>query len=456
MMARLFEHERKEKLARFVLAFAARFGSTLLSFLVLYVASRLLPALEYGLYVFLFSVGTALGLIAVFGQQILIVKHYRRTQSGSNSGNHALIRVNRNWMLLGNSVLIFAALILWAFEDRLASPYNALPIAFLFAAIFALSEYLQNYFRIHGRIALSLMPREIVWRGASVVAMIVAAYFGLSTSGVEAMAIITALLAVVTAYQVVSFVQTEGKYWLLPADKASQPLFREESLYFTANNVLNASTSYLETIVIGAALGLDKAAFYFVALRIAMLLTLPITAIDTVGIPLIANRFQAGDRDGAQKLIGRLSGASFAFSVAGALMIAIGGRFALGLFNPEFASHFTVLLILCGVSVSQAFFGPGSWLLMIGGGERYFLVARSAIFVLYLGLLYWLASLFGLTGIAIASVALSVSTNLAATFWIIEHWGIDNMATAFFRPLIARKHRENPRLYPTITSELAE
>lgn len=456
MLARRLAPERKEKLARFVLAFAARFGSTLLSFLVLFVASRLLPALEYGLYVFLFSVGSALGLIAVFGQQILIVKHYRRTQSANHSANQALIRINRNWMLFGNSILILAALLLWAFDDLLVPPYNALPIALLFAAIFALSEYLQNYFRIHGRIALSLAPREIVWRGASAVAMSVAAYFGLPFSGAEAMLIVTGLLATVTGYQMISFVRTEGKYWLLPAEMPTQPLFREESLYFTANNVLNASTSYLETIVIGAALGLDKAAFYFVALRIAMLLTLPITAIDTVGIPLIANRFQARDRDGAQKLIGRLSGASFAFSLAGALAVAIGGRFALGLFNPEFASHFTVLLILCGVSVSQAFFGPGSWLLMIGGGERYFLMARSAIFVVYLGLLYWLASLFGLAGIAVASVVLSVATNLTATFWVIDHWGIDNMATAFFRPLTSRKPRENQRLYPTITPELAE
>jgi O-antigen/teichoic acid export membrane protein len=455
MIARLFSSEQRRKLARFATAFASRFGSTLLSFIVLYVASRLLPTLEYGLYVFLFSVGSALGFIAVFGQQILIVKHYRRSQPGSDSTNRGLIRVNLHWLLLGSCVLICAALTLWAFGDLLVSPYNALPVAFLFAVVFALSEYLQNYFRIHDRISLSLLPREIIWRGASAAAMIIVAHFGLLASGVEAMLIVTALLAVATAYQVIGFVRTEGMSWISPTDKTSRPRFREESLYFSANNILNASTSYLETIVIGAALGLDKAAFYFVALRIAMLLTLPITAIDTVGIPMIANRFQAGDRYGAQKLIGRLSCASFLFSLVGALAIAAGGQFVLGLFNAEFASHFTVLLILCGVSVSQAFFGPGSWLLMIGGGERYFLIARTAIFILYLGLLYWLGSLFGLTGIAIASVLLSVSTNLAATFWVIDHWGIDNMATAFFRPLTARR-QHNPHLIPRMTSEPAE
>jgi O-antigen/teichoic acid export membrane protein len=455
MTTRLFSSEQTVKLARFATAFASRFGSTLLSFAVLYVASRLLPTLEYGLYVFLFSVGSALGFIAVFGQQILIVKHYRRSQPGSDSGNRVLVRVNLHWLLLGSCVLSCAALAVWFFGDHLVSPYNALPIAFLFAAIFALSEYLQNYFRIHNRIALSLLPREIVWRGASAVALLLVGYLNLPSSGVDAMLIITGLLAAVTAYQAVSFAMAEGVSWISPTEKTSQPRFRKESLYFSANNVLNASTSYLETIVIGAALGLDNAAFYFVALRIAMLLTLPITAIDTVGIPMIANRFQAGDREGAQKLIGRLSCASFLFSLVGALAIAVVGQFVLGLFNKEFASHFIVLLILCGVSVSQAFFGPGSWLLMIGGGERYFLVARSAIFIVYLGLLYWLGSLFGLTGIAIASVLLSVSTNLAATFWVIDHWGIDNMATAFFRPLTTRIHN-NLHLASRITSEPAE
>jgi O-antigen/teichoic acid export membrane protein len=438
MIARIFSLNPKE-VARFISAFASRFGSTLLSFIVLFVASRLLPTFEYGLYIFLFSVGSALGLIAVFGQQILVVKHYRRDEPRSDELNRALIRVNLRWLLLGSCILVAAAALLWMVRGQMASPYDALPIAFIFGAVFALSEYLQNYFRIHGRINMSLMPREIVWRGASAIAMIVVAYAGLLYSGVEAMLIITVLLAAATAYQVVGFVRTEGTSWLWSPMQTGQPHWRKESLYFIANNLLNACASYFETIVIGAVLGLDKAAFYFVALRIAMLLTLPITAIDTVGIPLIAAKFQTEDKVGAQRLIGRLSFASFGISLAGAMMIAIGGQFALGLFNPDFVPHFPVLLILCGASVSQAFFGPGSWLLMIGGGERFFLIARSSLFVAYLALLYWLSSLFGLTGVAIASVLFNVSSNLAANLWVIHHLGIDNMATAFFRPMILQR-----------------
>jgi len=423
-----------KELARFVSAFASRFGSTVLSFAVLFVASRLLPTFEYGLYIFLFSVGSALGLIAVFGQQILVVKHYRSTRIERDSTNEELIRVNMNWLSLGGLLLLGSALVLWWISDRLPSPYNALYIACLFAAVFALSEYLQNYFRIHGRISMSLLPREIIWRAASAALMLATAAAGLLYSGIEAMLIVTGLLAAVTAYQLVDFARMEGASLLAPLPPQRRR-WRSESLYFIANNLLNSCASYLETIAIGAFLGLDKAAFYFVALRIAMLLTLPITAIDTVGIPLIAARFQNGDTQGAQRLIGRLSFASFGISLAGALILAVIGRYILALFNPEFATHFEVLLILCAAAVSQAFFGPGSWLLMIGGGERFFLAVRSILFVAYLGLLYVLASLFGLPGVAVASVLFTVTSNLAATVWVMDRWRIDNMATAFFKPV---------------------
>lgn len=436
-MIALIRSPRFLELRRFAAAFTSRFGSTFLSFLVLLVASRLLQTEEYGLYVFLFSIGSALGLIAVLGQQILVVKHYRREAGPADPTNRALIQVNARWLCLGCGVLIFASIVLFAISDRLPEPYPHLWIACAFAAVFAISEYLQNYFRIHGAINLSLLPREIFWRIASAGGLAGVAALGLLSGGERAMDVVTLLLGAATAYQLVHFVKDEGLGWLPGRRPEAAPAeWRAESGYFIANNVLNSASAYLETIVIGALLGLGEAGFYFVALRIAMLLTLPVTAIDTVGIPLIAARFQSGDRAGAQRLIGQLSAAAFAISLFGALVLAAISPFVLTLFNAEFAQHSEVLIVLCALAVSQAFFGPGSWLLMIGGGERFFLIARSILFVAYLGLLYLLGTSFGLIGIATAGLLLSVASNIAAARWIANEWGIDNMATAYFRPFL--------------------
>lgn len=160
----------------------------------------------------------------------------------------------------------------------------------------------------------------------------------------------------------------------------------------------------------------------------------PVAAIDTVGIPMIAARFQKSDNAGAQLLIGRLSFASFCISLLGAVVLVLIAPFILSTFNADFAQHADVLTALCVLSVSQAFFGPGSWLLMIGGGERFFLIARAVIFIFYLGLLYGLAQIGGLMGIAIAGLFMTLASNLAAWHWIRRKYAIDNMATAFFRP----------------------
>ncbi len=436
-MNALWGLSRRVEARRFVSAFSSRFSSTLLSFLVLLTASHFLSTQEYGLYVFLFSIGSALGLIAVLGQSILVVKRYQRNEKAGHRLNQALVGVNARWLSLGCGLLVVSAILFFAFAERLPEPYGHLWVALAFAAMFAISEYLQNYFRIHGRINLSLVPREIVWRAASILCIAAAGLIGYRADGEVVMAIVTVLLGATTLYQAVAFTRGEGWGWLGRHDDVPQEtrrIWRTESLYFTANTILNSSSAYLETILIGAVLGLDKAGFYFVALRIAMLLTLPVAAIDTVGIPMIAARFQKSDNAGAQLLIGRLSFASFCISLLGAVVLVMVGPFILSIFNADFAQHADVLTALCVLSVSQAFFGPGSWLLMIGGGERFFLIARAVMFIFYLGLLYGLAQIGGLMGIAIAGLFMALASNLAAWHWIRRKYAIDNMATAFFRP----------------------
>ncbi|SIR07374.1 MULTISPECIES: lipopolysaccharide biosynthesis protein [unclassified Bosea (in: a-proteobacteria)] len=438
-MIALLRHLRHVEGRRFISAFSSRFSSTLLSFLVLLTSSHFLPTQEYGLYVFLFSVGSALGLIAVLGQQILVVKHYQRKQGAELPQNQALLGVNAAWLGLGNALLLLGAAILYAVSGSLPETYRHLWLAFVFAAVFSLSEYLQNYFRIHGEINLSLLPREIVWRGGSILAIGAAGLGGILGGGQGVMLLLTALLFATTFYQCAAFLRREGTAWLRAragAPAAMRAEWHKESGYFIANGVFISASAYFETILIGVLLGLDKAGFYFVALRIAMLLTLPVAAIDTVGIPMIAARVQNNDMPGVQKLVAQLSFGSFVISLAGGVCLAVLAPFVLTLFNPEFVRHEDVLTALCVLAVVQAFFGPGSWLLMIGGGERYFLGARAILFVFYIGLLWWLGSIGGLMGIAIASVIFTVALNLVAWHWVKSRWGVDNMASAFIRPFL--------------------
>ncbi|ADZ72335.1 lipopolysaccharide biosynthesis protein [Polymorphum gilvum] len=419
----------------------SRFGSTLLSFLVLYAASQSLETAEYGLYIFLFSIGSSLGLIFVFGQHVLLVKHYRLDGHAKGRTNQDILFVNACWLTLGAGALLLAAAAMLPFTGRLSPPYDALPIAFAFAAAFALSEYFQNYFRIHGLIALALAPRENIWRLLSAVALPLLAWAGLMHSGAAAMEVVTVLLGVAVGYQVYRFVRIEGLGFLGAArpriDRGTLKAWNRETGFFSANTFFNSAAAYLETILIGIVLDLEAAAVYFVAYRISMLLTLPVLAIDTVGIPLISARFQDRDTAGAQRITALLSAGSFLCAVVGGLLLYFTGDIALALFDPQFEEHFAILAILCLAAITHAFFGPGTWLIMIGGGERYLLAMRSVVFVVYLGVLGGLGFTLGLAGVAFAGWFQLLAVHLLSRRWVIRRWSVDNAATAIL-PYLAR------------------
>lgn len=424
----------------FATAFVTRFGSAVLGFLTLLAASRLLSTYEYGVYVFLFSIGSGIGLVAVLGQHNLLLKHYRM-DGGSAAANGVLVRHNIVWLGLALALLLGTGSVLILAERNLPDPYDRLHLALAFAAVFAVSEYLQNFFRIHRRFALALLPREIVWRGGCAVMLYLGSLAGVLYGATEAMELVLALFIAATAFQCVHLVRLHGvdmrpgRAGAEPSERpAERAAWRSQSLFFTANNGLHALSLYLETVIVGAVLGMEEAAFYFVALRYATLLLLPVAAIDTVGLPMIAARIQAADWPGVQRLVARLSFASFLISVAGALAMLVVGPYALALFKPDFVAHIDVLSVLCLSSVVGSFFGSGVSLLMIGGGERFLLVSNTILFAVYGLLLCGLADILGMLGVAVASLMVTLSYNLVVVFWVRQRWGIDNMATAILRP----------------------
>ncbi|WP_162559719.1 lipopolysaccharide biosynthesis protein [Methylobacterium radiodurans] len=434
----------------FATAFLTRFGSAILGFVTLLTASRLLSTYEYGVYVFLFSIGSGLGLVAVLGQHNLLLKHYRMEGTAAGA-NGVLVRHNLVWLGRALALLLGVGAVVVVAEQSLPDPYDRLHLAFAFAAVFAVSEYLQNLFRIHRRFALALLPREIVWRGGCAAVLCLGSIAGILYGATEAMELVLALLVAATAFQAVHLARLHGPD-LRPGGARAAPeeraAWRSQSLFFTANNALHAVSLYLETVIVGAVLGMEEAAFYFVALRYATLLLLPVAAIDTVGLPMVAARIQAADWSGLQRLISRLSLASFLISVVGALGMLVVGPYALALFKPDFVAHLDVLLVLCISSVAAAFFGPGVSLLMIGGGERFLLVSNAVLFSIYGLVLCGLADVLGIVGVACANLALTLGYNLLVVVWVRRRWGIDNMATSILWSLPGTRGRRAPEAAP--------
>ncbi|MBL6431482.1 MAG: hypothetical protein HPM95_21355 [Alphaproteobacteria bacterium] len=61
---------------------------------------------DYGLYVFLFSVGSALGLFIGLGRPMLLIKHFRAAQTSAGAHNRSLLRASLYWVGIASAAIL--------------------------------------------------------------------------------------------------------------------------------------------------------------------------------------------------------------------------------------------------------------------------------------------------------------------------------------------------------------
>jgi hypothetical protein len=94
--------------------------------------------------------------------------------------------------------------------------------------------------------------------------------------------------------------------------------------------------------------------------------------------------------------------------------------------------------------VAHAFFGVGTGMLLLAGGERYYLVYRSLLFIPYLGALVLAGQVYGLIGVAVVSLAFVLIENVIALEWCLRKRGIDLRASVFVTQRLPALRRAGP------------
>ncbi|MEM1366197.1 MAG: hypothetical protein AAGH82_10665 [Pseudomonadota bacterium] len=422
-------------LGRAVHAIASRGISTVASFALLLAVSGLLPTEQLGLYVFLFSLGNAAGLIASGGLPLLLLKHMRGSEgeAGARGANDPLFarlaRLQTGW--LAAAATVCAALYFINPAVFQGHPWEALPL-FAYIAAFAIGEMLLNFFRVEGKVGWALMPRENLWRLISAALLFGLMVLGVELDGGQAFSVVAGVLFSAVAVQFAAFQRHQGKNWLAASVDEAPAISRKDAAFFSLNTVFNALQANIETLVIGLVIGLEEAAFFFVALRLTQLLLVPLVAIDTIGVPMINRALQDSDTPRAQWLTGVCSAASFALAALGAVFLVVAGPFILALFKPEFLAHFEIVIVMSISAMTQAWFGPAANLLMIGGGEQFYFWLRCGL--LGIGLIAYLlvGTLFGLAGIVGVTLAIVIAEHVTVMIWARRHMRIDMMASSYF------------------------
>lgn len=149
------------------------------------------------------------------------------------------------------------------------------------------------------------------------------------------------------------------------------------------------------------------------ALRVSMLVTFFLVAVNTVIAPKFAELYAKGEIE----MIGRLA-RQFALLITLAasplfLVLVFAGDWVMGLFGPEFTRGGTALAILALGQAVNTMTGSVGYLLMMTGHERDVRNAAILAAVLMALCAVWLIPSYGLIGAAIAS-AMAIGS---ANFW---------------------------------------
>ena len=141
--------------------------------------------------------------------------------------------------------------------------------------------------------------------------------------------------------------------------------------------------AHLQILLLGSMVAMSEVGLYRVASSVVLLVAMPISLFNIVGMPVIARLHANADRRRLARMLGLVSVGMTAGVLVLSLPFLLAGEWLLStVFGPDFGSANGVLVILCLGVVINAVFGASSALLTMTGHQTR--VTRASLFALIL------------------------------------------------------------------------
>jgi len=377
--------------------------------------ARILAQDDYGVVMFAISVATALGPISLLGFDRTTTKfatiYYAEKQIPALRG--LLARSRRTGMVFSLALLALAGVLTWLgllkpSESKHASILLALCILPLWAWVLLNREFLRGL-----RFLVPALAGFQILRPALAMLFTALVYScGLINSA-------SALACLGGALLVVIIVDTRRiKSVLGPSD--GQLVYETDKWFQTAKPLLFSMVMYTivtraDMLIVGSLLGMEDAARYSVASRLASFPDFILEAIRVVMAPLIAEQFHKNDLAPVQQSVTRASQMVFLAVAPFAVAFIFFPKFFLGFFGSAYESADMILIYLIIGQCVNAFSGTVGVLMTMTNLQREHarIFTVSAILTLLLG--YLLSKTVGAEGAALAT-AITMSL---ANIWMV-------------------------------------
>jgi O-antigen/teichoic acid export membrane protein len=413
------------------IAVAIKLSSAALNFLMFVVAAMVTDVRSFGLFSTAFAAASLVSFVNVVGQQSIILRYWpQHAGAGNLPAAYAVLLRSTVTVLIGLAagtlVFLVASVLPWTDGD--IPEWRALCLcAALVAALLGWSEFLSSMFRARDRLFAALLPRDIIWRLAVIVALGAWWWQSGRLSAVTVMLLCAGLLGLCLLGQTIGlFVDLvrADKARLTPSQKAE---FRAVTLGLWGVNAVPPALGQVNTLIVAAILGAEIAGVVFVCERTARLIDLPLNGINQVLAPHISRSYYNEGAASVERPVSLAALASFIVALGIMAVFAVAGIPLLGLFDAAYmtTTNWIVLLIFGLSSTLGAACGPTALLLQLTGHQNVLLRIFTLASVAGVPLVALAAWQFGPIGAATGIALVFAAANLLPVRVAIRSLGIN-------------------------------
>ncbi len=358
----------------------ATFVSKVLAALISYgfaiLLARVMAPEGFGQVAFFLNAAVLLSVLGACGQQIAMVRFVPPLMAwGDRKG--AL----PDFVGLAYCRAILGAFVLYALAIALAllgvfaglDPWLA-SIGFALIPAVGWIDIQSHFARGLQRVSLSLIPKEILWRGTAGLSLLAAWIWTdgqpLDTSAVL-LVLLVALVLVATAQGAVleRLAGFRPRFcWRTGRQEARE--WRIAAVPFWITSVSNIFLSNADVMTVALLFGPAETGIYFAANRLAQLLGFFVVSQNVVIGPHLARVWASGDAREVATIVHRATRAATLPTLATGAAMMVGAPLLLGLFGPGFETAVPVLQVLVLTGIVAAAGGPADITLNMCGHDR--------------------------------------------------------------------------------------
>lgn len=416
---------------------AVKIGSSLLNVLLAIVLARTLGVEGFGVYSFVFALITVIAIPAQMGLPNLVVRETAKAQA---AGDWALMKGLWRWstlmaLMISAALMAIGALAAWVFAARL--PEGGLTVFYwglVLVPLLALGNLRGAALRGLRHVVQGQLP-EFILRPAFLIALVLAAHFGLSARALTAPdAMMLHAVASLMAFMGGSWMLLRARPQELNVERnptAYSSLWLKSAIPLGLIAGINIINQQVGILGLGMFRTAEDVAIYRVAMQGAAAVSIGLMAANTVVAPHIARIYTRGEKGRLQELAAhgaRL--ATFVTLPLFILIIVLGDELIKLLFGASFSAASTPLAVLSAGQLVNALTMSVGVMLTMTGHERDTMKVNAASMFVNLTLVLLFVPHLGVTGAALASgIALTIQNVL---LWKMVHVRI-GVETTFFR-----------------------